>query len=158
MALGPFEPSLRRMRAAIDLLEAAVERRARRDAKRGDADEELALMQDDRARLAVELDGALGRARALEAANAEAAKRLAQASAAIDTLIERAARPPTANSATARTRRAAMAQVTVTIGGHSYRLACNEGEEAHLEVLARESRREVRGDAQMRSAKSATSG
>ena len=92
MALGPFEPSLRRMRAAIDLLEAALERRARRDASRRDADEELALMQDDRARLAVELDGALDRARALEAANAEAAKRLAQASAALDQLIESAIR------------------------------------------------------------------
>ena len=31
-----------------------------------------------------------------------------------------------------------MAQVTVTIGGRSYRLACNEGEEPHLEALARE--------------------
>jgi cell division protein ZapA len=31
-----------------------------------------------------------------------------------------------------------MAQVTVSIGGRSYRLACNEGEEAHLESLARE--------------------
>jgi hypothetical protein len=92
MALGPFEPSLRRMRAAIDLLEAALERRARRDASRGDADEELALMQDDRARLAVELDGALDRGRALEAANAEAAKRLARASAALDELIESAIR------------------------------------------------------------------
>ena len=91
MAIGPFEPSLRRMRAAIDLLEAAVERRARVDAKRGDADEEFALMQDDRARLAVELDGALSRGRTLEAANAEAAKRLAKASAALEALIERAA-------------------------------------------------------------------
>jgi Domain of unknown function (DUF4164) len=90
MALGPFEPSLRRMRAAIDMLEAAVERRARLDAKRGDADEEFALMQDDRARLALELDEALGRNRTLEAANAEAAKRLAQASAALEKLIERA--------------------------------------------------------------------
>ena len=90
MAVGPFEPSLKRMRAAIDLLEAALERRARLDAKRGDADEELALMQDDRARLAVELDGALGRNHALEAANAEAAKRLAQASATLEKLIEHA--------------------------------------------------------------------
>jgi cell division protein ZapA len=31
-----------------------------------------------------------------------------------------------------------MAHVTVTIGGRSYRLACNEGEEAHLEGLARQ--------------------
>jgi Domain of unknown function (DUF4164) len=90
MAVGPFEPSLRRMRAAIDLLEAAVERRVRLDARRGDSDEELSLMQDDRARLAVELDGALSRNRALEAANAEAAKRLAHASAALERLIERA--------------------------------------------------------------------
>jgi cell division protein ZapA len=31
-----------------------------------------------------------------------------------------------------------MAQVAVTIGGRTYRLACNEGEEEHLEALARE--------------------
>jgi cell division protein ZapA len=31
-----------------------------------------------------------------------------------------------------------MAHVTVTIGGRTYRLACNEGEEPHLETLARE--------------------
>jgi cell division protein ZapA len=31
-----------------------------------------------------------------------------------------------------------MAQVTVTIGGRVYRLACNEGEEPHLEALARD--------------------
>ncbi len=29
-----------------------------------------------------------------------------------------------------------MAQVTVTIGGKNYRVACNEGEEPHLESLA----------------------
>ena len=29
-----------------------------------------------------------------------------------------------------------MAQVAVTIGGRTYRLACNEGEEEHLESLA----------------------
>jgi hypothetical protein len=89
MALNPFEPSLKRMRAAVDLLEAAVERRVRHDAKRGDSDEELSLMQDDRDRLAVDLDGALGRGRALEAANAEAAKKLALAGAAIETFIDR---------------------------------------------------------------------
>ena len=31
-----------------------------------------------------------------------------------------------------------MAQVTVSIGGRSYRLACDEGEEEHLESLARQ--------------------
>jgi hypothetical protein len=89
MALGPFEPSLKRMRAAVDLLEAAVERRVRRDAKRGDSDEELALMQDDRDQLAVELDSALSRSRALETANSEAAKSLAHATLALEAVIER---------------------------------------------------------------------
>ena len=64
-----------RMRAAIDLLEAAIERRRRHDARRADADEEFAVMQDDRARLAVELDGAPAGNRALSAANAAAAER-----------------------------------------------------------------------------------
>jgi cell division protein ZapA len=35
-------------------------------------------------------------------------------------------------------REAALPQVNVSIGGRSYRLACNEGEEPHLEALARE--------------------
>jgi hypothetical protein len=89
MSVDRIEPSIKRLRAALDLLEAALERRARQDGARGDAQEELALMQDDRARLAVELDGALDRNRGLLAANIEAAKRLEKASAAIKTILER---------------------------------------------------------------------
>ena len=91
MAAEPLEPSLKRLRAAIDLLEAAVERRARQDSARADVQEELALMQDDRARLAVELDGALDRNRGLLSANAEAARRLSRAGAAIRAVIAGAA-------------------------------------------------------------------
>jgi len=80
---------LKRLRAAIDLLEASIERRSRQDEARGDAHEELALMQDDRARLAVELDGALDRNRALLTANHEAASRLSEAGKAIRAVIER---------------------------------------------------------------------
>ena len=87
MGADPLEPSLERMRAALDLLEAAVERRVRFDARRVDADEELALMQDDRSRLAVELDGALGQNRALAAATAAAAEILARASAGIEDIL-----------------------------------------------------------------------
>jgi hypothetical protein len=90
MVADPIEPPLKRLRAAIDLLEAAVERRIRQDGAQGDAQEELALMQDDRARLAVELDGALDRNRSLLSANSEAAKRLARAGAAIRAILERA--------------------------------------------------------------------
>jgi hypothetical protein len=88
MVADPLEPPLKRLRAAIDLLEAAVERRVRQDGAQGDAQEELALMQDDRARLAVELDCALDRNRSLLAANNETAKRLARASAAIRAVLE----------------------------------------------------------------------
>jgi Domain of unknown function (DUF4164) len=91
MVAEPLEPSLKRLRAAIDLLEAAVERRARQDSARGDVQEELALMQDDRARLAVELDGALESNRALLSANNEAARRLAHAGATIRAVIAGAA-------------------------------------------------------------------
>ena len=87
MASDSLDPPLERLRAAIELVEAAVERRRRIDATRRDAQEELALMQDDRARLAVELDGALEHNRALTSANAEAAKRLAKAEAAIRAVL-----------------------------------------------------------------------
>jgi hypothetical protein len=87
MGADPLEPSLERMRAALDVLEAAIERRLRFDARRADANEELALMQDDRSRLAVELDGALGQNRTLSAANAAAAEILARASAQIEEIL-----------------------------------------------------------------------
>lgn len=90
MVADPLEPPLKRLRAAIDLLEASVERRLRQDGAQSDALEELALMQDDRARLAVELDGVLDRNRGLLAANNEAAKRLGRAGAAVRAILERA--------------------------------------------------------------------
>lgn len=61
----------------------------RHDEARANAEEEFALMQDDRSRLAVELDAALDRSRALEAANAEAGERLARAAETIARVIER---------------------------------------------------------------------
>ena len=89
MSVDLLEPSLKRLRAALDLLEAAMERRARQEGAKGDAQEELALMQDDRARLAVELDSALDRNRGLLAANIEAGRRVEKASAAIREVLER---------------------------------------------------------------------
>ena len=89
MGADKAEPSLMRMRAALDRGFQKVERRLQRDANRADADEELALMQDDRARLAVELDGALDGHRALLAANSAAAERLAKACATIEDILRR---------------------------------------------------------------------
>jgi chromosome segregation ATPase len=86
-ALETIDISLRRLASAIDALERAAERRMRHDEWRATVQEEFALMQDDRSRLAVELDAALDRSRALESANNEAAGRLAQAAQAIGRIL-----------------------------------------------------------------------
>lgn len=80
---GAIDAALKRLTTALDRLEAAAERRARADAGRADADEEFAIMRDDRSRLAVELDGAVARVARLERANDEAMKRIERAAAAV---------------------------------------------------------------------------
>jgi chromosome segregation ATPase len=82
-----LDAALRRLAAALDRLEAASERRAKADALRTNLVEELAVLQDDRSRLAVELDGEITRSRALELANEEVARRLSQASAEIRAVL-----------------------------------------------------------------------
>lgn len=82
-ALESLEAALRRLAAALDQLEAASERRAQADALRANLEEELAVMQDDRSRLAVELDGAIARSNALEVAQNEVARRLKTVTATI---------------------------------------------------------------------------
>jgi hypothetical protein len=86
-SLEALEMSLKRLTFAVDSLELAAERRSRHDEARATVREEFALMQDDRSRLAVELDAALDRSRALESANAEAAGRLAHAAEAIERIL-----------------------------------------------------------------------
>ncbi len=85
----PFrlDAALKRLSAALDQLEVAAERRARDDANRGDLTEELAIMQDDRSRLAVELDAALARAKGLESANQGVSDRLEKAAATIRAVL-----------------------------------------------------------------------
>ena len=74
---------LKRLAAALDHLEAATERRAESASRRADLEEELAVMQDDRSRLGIELEGALARTRKLEEANALVAEKLALTSATV---------------------------------------------------------------------------
>jgi chromosome segregation ATPase len=85
-----LDAALRRLAAALDKLEAAGERRAKADLARGNLEEELAVLQDDRARLAVELDGAIARAKSLEAASEEVGRRLNRASAEIKAVLSAA--------------------------------------------------------------------
>ena len=99
-----LDATLKRLSAALDHLEAAAERRSIADSRRADLEEELAVMQDDRSRLAVELDGALARARRLDEANAEVARRLGETGAAIRSLLGEA--PDDGESAAPDTREA----------------------------------------------------
>lgn len=82
-----LQRALHRLGTALDQLEAAAARRAQADAARANLDDELAVMRDDRAALAMELDGALARSRALHTANTEVAKRLDRASATVRALL-----------------------------------------------------------------------
>jgi chromosome segregation ATPase len=79
--------ALRALTAALDGLDAACERREKAESLRTNLEVELAVMQDQRAKLAAELDGAAARARALEAANDEVKRRLAHVSAEIRAVL-----------------------------------------------------------------------
>jgi hypothetical protein len=82
-----FDAALKRLAVALEKLEAATERRLKAEALRANLEEELAVMQDDRGRLAVELDGALARTLSLEATNEEAARQLSGATAAVKAVL-----------------------------------------------------------------------
>ena len=83
-----LQAALKRLQSALDLLEAAEARRAQFDADRRDLDEELVLMGDDRARLALDLDRVQAQADALDRAAYEAGLRLREAGAAIGAILD----------------------------------------------------------------------
>ena len=89
--MDSLETSLKRLTSAVEALEWATDLRMRHDEARASTQEEFALMQDDRSRLAVELDAAVDRSRALESANAEAAKRLVRAAQTVERVLGRLA-------------------------------------------------------------------
>ena len=78
---------VRRLNTALDQLEAASHRRAQHEAARANLEEELNILQDDRSRLAVELDGALARGKSVSLASHEVARRLERASATIRVVL-----------------------------------------------------------------------
>lgn len=73
-----IEIASRRLTQALDALEAAVERRSETDRSEEALATQIQALGNDRARLASELDHAAARARGLEDANREVARRLAQ--------------------------------------------------------------------------------
>ena len=84
---NPLDEALRRLDTSLGMLEAAVSRRLAAEHARGDLETELQIMQDDRARLAVELDGAADRLGKVESATADVARRVERAISAIEEVL-----------------------------------------------------------------------
>jgi predicted nucleic acid-binding Zn-ribbon protein len=84
------DDAMKRLENALGLLEASVSRRLEAERRRGDLETELQIMQDDRARLAVELDGALTRLNRAEAAADDVGNRVKLAIDAIEDVLGRA--------------------------------------------------------------------
>jgi predicted nucleic acid-binding Zn-ribbon protein len=84
---GPLDVAMKKLEGAIGLLEASVSRRLAAERTRADLETELQIMQDDRARLAVELDGASNRLSRVEAAAEDVGRRVNRAISAIQEVI-----------------------------------------------------------------------
>lgn len=95
--MATLEEALRRLDGAIGLLEATVTRRLDLERRRADLETELQLMQDDRARLAAELDGTTARLQRVEATADEVGRRVDLAALAIQQVLETADVPEPAD-------------------------------------------------------------
>ena len=86
---GAYEAALTRFSAALQQLEGAVAARIENDLANADIEEELAIMQDDRARFARDLDAALTRTATLEKTRDEVLRRLETAGAGVAAALGR---------------------------------------------------------------------
>jgi Domain of unknown function (DUF4164) len=86
-----IEIARRRLALALDALDAACERRGDADRHQEALMQQIEALGDDRARLASELDHAAARGRGLEAANRDAADRLATAIETINGVLKKSA-------------------------------------------------------------------
>ncbi len=98
MASPALDHALSRLDGALGQLEAAARRRLEAERGRANLETELTLMQDDRARLAVELDGTMAKLGHVQGAAEEVDRRLDKAMTALHEMIERAEAPREAES------------------------------------------------------------
>ena len=85
---SPVEQVTRRLTQALDLLDAAVERRIEIDRSRAVLAEQVHTLDADRSKLAADLDSQLAKVRGLEAANRDVAQRLDAAMENIRSVLE----------------------------------------------------------------------
>jgi len=123
-----LDAALTRFERGLAALETAVAQRLENEMSLADLEEELAVMQDDRGRLALDLDAALARAATVEK---PATKFCAGSNGPAPASL-----PCSASRRRATNRAGLMAVAIVTIAGRSYRLGCDEGQEKRLEELA----------------------
>jgi septal ring factor EnvC (AmiA/AmiB activator) len=83
-----IDAATRRLAAALDALEAAVERRRDADKDESALAAQVHALDSDRSRLASELDAATAHARSLEATNRDIAQRLDVAIDTIKSVVE----------------------------------------------------------------------
>lgn len=94
MASLMLDNALARLDGALTQLEAAARRRIEAERGRAQLETELTLMQDDRARLASELDGATARLAQVEGAAREVEQRLERAINVVGAVVARAQDQP----------------------------------------------------------------
>ena len=87
-AFVDIEAATRRLMAALDALESAVERRREADRDENELAVRIQALGADRSRLADELDGSLVKSRRLERANREIAERLDAAIGTIRSVLD----------------------------------------------------------------------
>lgn len=85
-----LDDAMKRLDSALNLLEASVSRRLDTDGRKGNLETELQLMQDDRARLALELDSTMTRLNRYEAATDDVGKRVRHALLAVQSVLAQA--------------------------------------------------------------------
>jgi hypothetical protein len=85
-----LEEAIKRLDAAMGQLDASVQRRLEAERRRADLETELQIMQDDRARLALELEGADTRLQRMQAATDDVGKRVHRAIGSIRDVLARA--------------------------------------------------------------------
>jgi ABC-type transporter Mla subunit MlaD len=86
--LADIDAATRRLMAALEALESAVERRREADRDENELASRIQALGADRSRLADELDGSLVKSRRLERANREIADRLDSAIASIRSVLD----------------------------------------------------------------------
>jgi len=87
-----FDEALQSLNAALEHLDSVVAERLERSSSLADLEEELDIMQDDRSRLAMELDAAQARAAAIEKTRDETLRRIDRASDEISAVLGAAPR------------------------------------------------------------------